>query len=482
MGESRIEWTDRTWNPVTGCTKVSAGCKNCYAEAIANRFFRNYWTPDGKSSRQFTDVWTHADRLSQPLKWRKPSRVFVNSMSDLFHEDVPFEFIDEVVKVMRETQRHTYQILTKRPRRMLEYFKDRENFNFFHPTGCGCLCHDGDGDANIEGGCKRCDDVHEWPLKNVWAGVSVEDQKTADERIQLLLDTPAVIRFVSYEPALSYVDFSKWMYNPVHEEQAERGFRLSGGAERGLRDSPRRDNLETPEEGLGQVAAEGSQSAMQASSSGTRLRGVFSSEDHARRDQGLRSSSSTGIQTSEGSDTGGPDDQSRRRKKETKSPGQPHSGDTFRTSSSRDSSARQESESTESIWRRQRDGQTHSLPGVGNQETQRNRGETESNSGGLWDYLPSSVENSERRSLGLHLVIVGGESGPKARPFNIQWARDVIAQCRAAKVACFVKQMGSNLGNLGPRFDYSGRVHFKDSKGGDMSEWPEDLRVREFPA
>src|SRR3990172_7888541 len=106
MAQSKIEWTDAVWNPVTGCTKVSPGCKNCYAETVAKRFWKD---------RKFTDVQMHEDRLEQPLHWKKPRMIFVNSMSDLFHEDVPVEFIAKVFNTMYRNQRHIYQILTKRP-------------------------------------------------------------------------------------------------------------------------------------------------------------------------------------------------------------------------------------------------------------------------------------------------------------------------------------------------------------------------------
>ena len=111
-----IEWTDATWNPVTGCTKVSPGCAHCYAEAITLRFKRGGPFLPGK-----TTIRLHPDRLDQPSKWRRPRRIFVNSMSDLFHEGVPFEFVDDIFEVMAANPRHTYQVLTKRPERMLDY-------------------------------------------------------------------------------------------------------------------------------------------------------------------------------------------------------------------------------------------------------------------------------------------------------------------------------------------------------------------------
>ena len=177
---SKIEWTDATWNVVTGCSKVSQGCKNCYAEIMAKRFWKD---------RKFTDVLCHDDRLSIPLHWKKPRKIFVNSMSDLFHPDVPFEFIERVFSTMNNARQHTFQILTKRPERALEYYKwhqikHKEMFQLWR-------------DAIS-------------PLKNTWLGVSVEDQQAADERIPLLLQTPAAVRFLSVEPLLGHVDLQKY--------------------------------------------------------------------------------------------------------------------------------------------------------------------------------------------------------------------------------------------------------------------------------
>lgn len=194
MNKTDIEWVrnedgskGHVWNPVTGCAKVSDGCKNCYAEGVSNRFW---------GERKFTDVQCHDDRLSAPLNRKKPTRIFVNSMSDLFHEDVPVPFIDQVFAVMAIAKQHTFIILTKRPENMAAYLNlsrtwmavNAELWKRCHPV--------------IKGGS---------PLKlpNVYLGVSVEDQKTADQRIPLLLKTPAAIRFVSYEPALGPVDFRR---------------------------------------------------------------------------------------------------------------------------------------------------------------------------------------------------------------------------------------------------------------------------------
>ncbi len=313
---TKIQWTDETWNPVTGCTKVSQGCKNCYAERIFPR-------PYGKTGRKFTDVATHPERLEQPLRWRKPRRIFVNSMSDLFHEAVPDIFLDRAFAVMAKAEQHEFQILTKRPERMLEYVSKAMG-----DPDCG---YDGWYEALEVLGVKDAS-----PLQNVLLGVSVENQETADQRIPLLLETPSGRgRFVSYEPALGPVNFT-------HIETGDYRSRL-----------------------------------------------------------------------------------------------------------------------------------------------------------GTWCApLTGTYTDSPR----INWVIVGGETGPGARPFNIAWARDTIRQCREAGVACFVKQLGTfplilfqeeqmagswQQDGMRYRIDrpgaHAGKVLFRDRKGGEMKEWPEDLRIRQFP-
>lgn len=128
MQKSEISWTEFTWNPVTGCNKISQGCKNCYAEQIANRFW---------GDRKFTDVQCHPKRLNQPLKLKKPSMIFVNSMSDLFHEKVPFEFIRQVYDIMLKTQQHKYIILTKRINRAKNFYREMNSLNDFPNTFLG---------------------------------------------------------------------------------------------------------------------------------------------------------------------------------------------------------------------------------------------------------------------------------------------------------------------------------------------------------
>lgn len=194
--KTTIEWTrnedgsaGRTWNPVSGCSKVSAGCDHCYAEGIARRFAGSKAFPNG------FDVTLRPERLNDPLKWRKPTRVFVNSMSDLFHDDVPDEYITKVFAVMAATPQHTYQLLTKRPGRMKSLVGDPR-----YGGGQALL-----ENAHDEATARKLYDAP-WPLPNVWLGISAEDQHWAEVRINPLLATAAAVRFVSAEPLLGPID------------------------------------------------------------------------------------------------------------------------------------------------------------------------------------------------------------------------------------------------------------------------------------
>lgn len=271
-----------TWNPVVGCSKVSPGCANCYAEKMARRL-------KGIGLPQYQEVvnehgWTGEialvpDALGKPLKWRKPRRVFVGSMTDLFHENVPLEYILRVFYQMGTADQHIYQVLTKRPVQAIEFFREWE--------------------LAIEESKQYMAPFFEPPLRNVWLGVTAENQKAADERVPLLLQTPAAVRFVSVEPMLGPVDLSAWLGN----------FWLK----------------------------------------------------------------------------------SKREKR-----------------------------------------------------------------GGWWGHHGQPVD--------LHWIIIGCESGPGRRPMQLEWALDLARQCKAAGVACFVKQIEVN-----------GKVSH------DPNEWPEELRVREYP-
>lgn len=237
-----IEWTDATWNPVVGCSPVSPGCLNCYAARMAVRLEQigrpeyaprlidtrgrehRGAVPDPVKARCRTvriaqvkagrpvftgDVRTVPERLTEPLHWKKPRMVFVNSMSDIFHESVPFEFVDRVFAVMALCPRHTFQVLTKRPERMAEYAASRGiggtwYDNVIHEIERLGTYDKSAFDAATEVECNGY-------LRNVWLGASVEDQARADERIPNLVKCPAAVRFLSCEPLLGPIDLTPWL-------------------------------------------------------------------------------------------------------------------------------------------------------------------------------------------------------------------------------------------------------------------------------
>lgn len=339
MTASKIEWTDKVWNPVRGCSRVSEGCRNCYAERQAARFsnlgqpFNGFAKPYSRngSSRWTGRVELVPDALDKPLRWRKPARVFVNSRSDLFHEALPDEAIDRVFAVMALAPQHTFQVLTKRPERMRAYITTPMEagrfvrfMEFVASLRPGTLIGKDTFSFRVEGGAIR--------LSNVWLGVSVEDQASADARIPILLDTPAAVRWVSAEPLLS--DLS---------------FRIP----------------------FARFAPPGC---------------FWTGVDGIHVD---------------------------------------------------------------------------TLRGAGGEPP-----------------IPA-----------LDWIVVGGESGPGARPCDVAWIRSALEQCKAARVPCFVKQLGARPFATGRGLlddDDADAIdvcplRLSHPKGGNMEEWPEDLRVREFP-
>lgn len=212
MTASKIEWTDRSdWNPIRGCTRVSPGCQNCYAEGIAGRFsrpgqpFYGYATRTSQGARWTGKIELVEDRLTLPLRWKKPARIFASSTSDIFHESLPDEAIDRIFAVMALAPQHTFQVLTKRADRMRAYMNDREA-----PRRVWDLASESDNIFRALAANEAKWGRHApWPLRNVWLGVSVEDQQRADERIPDLLATPAVKRFLSCEPLLGPMDLGR---------------------------------------------------------------------------------------------------------------------------------------------------------------------------------------------------------------------------------------------------------------------------------
>ena len=332
VGRSKIEWTDSTWSPVTGCVEVSEGCEHCYAKTFAER-----WRGvPGHPYEQGFDLKLWPERLGLPLRWRKPRRVFVNSMSDLFFDarQVPDEFVARVFATMAATPQHTYQILTKRPGRMASLLADEA----FPGEVAGHLFALAVGDdGRIDHGLleRAANPWEDWPLPNVWLGVSVENQRWAKVRIPKLLVTPAAVRFLSCEPLLGPLSLAEWVHHPFYSPFAESSY----GA------------------GADYVACQ--------------------------RCGDLRGASDL-----------------------------------------------------------------HMVDRFGRPVTKHGR--------------PLDT---------VGWVIVGGESGPGARPMGPEWARALVRQCRDAQIPVFVKQIGSVWA----------RANRADPKGGDWTRWPEDLRVRQYP-
>jgi len=219
-GKSKIEWTNATWNPIAGCSLVSPGCTNCYAMRLAHRLSH----VGGKTQAKYAGltevvngnpVWNGMVRLADertltaPLRWRKPRRIFVNSMSDLFHEDVPDEWIDQVSAVISACPQHSFQVLTKRPERMCAYWSDPDTPARIEAFQWALI------ENEVDPLARRSDDIRattldtDEPLPNVWLITSVEDQRRANKRIPWILKTPAAVRGLSCEPLLGPIDLTR---------------------------------------------------------------------------------------------------------------------------------------------------------------------------------------------------------------------------------------------------------------------------------
>lgn len=325
---STIEWTDETWNPTVGCSRVSPGCDRCYAVRVAAREMQDAHRGLTKDGDWTGEVRCLPERLETPLRWRKPRRVFVDSMSDLFHPDVPDEFIAQVFAVMGVARQHTFQVLTKRPQRMAAWVAGASDPVL---VAGDAIAEDRDSALSsadrqrVRSATRAWQPWAPWPLPNVWLGVSVEDQRYADLRIPHLLATPAAVRFLSIEPLLGPVDLSRVL----------------------------------------------------------------------------------GLEWSE--------------------------------------------------------------------------------IGEFW--MQEMFAALQGRRVPIDWVIVGGESGPGARPLDIEWIRTILAQCTEAQVPVFVKQLGAQPGFKGEpgsfhHYDEPSGLFIKaldDKKGGNPDEWPDDLRVRQYP-
>jgi protein gp37 len=464
--KSKIEWTQSddgtsgaTWNPVTGCEKVSPGCDHCYAETFAERW---RGTPGHYFEHGF-DVQLRPDKLDQPLRWKSPRRIFVNSMSDLFHDDVPDEYIARVFAVMAVAQQHTFQVLTKRHARMRSLMSN--------PTFADTML---DYLFEVPGGEQAKDEQAKdeqrvpWPLPNVWLGVSAEDQHWADIRIPALLNTPAAVRFVSAEPLLGPINLSSWLGDSNGSALESRGRRIPGRGDGRVDHRRAGACLEGGCTPGGPVEWRDAGDSMPATTGGEAPGEVSPGAGDVRRGADPRAGSPAGVEALQWADPTRLDGESQERR-----PGGElatelgardlRGADGPRANGSAPGSAR-------SIRGPERRGETHHGAGAGDLLSQSGRRAADTDRGGLRDRDADRFEDRAGRPS-ISWLIVGGESGPGARRMAEGWARNLVDECVETGTPVFVKQLGSVLGRqigAGP-------------KGGDWEAWPEDLRVRQFP-
>lgn len=496
---TKISWTDATWNPIRSlrnsggkvgwhCEKVSAGCANCYAERFNGRNL-----PGGGTGLRYNQVdrelvTTLVDDVvvTQPGRWKTPRRIFVCSMTDLFGEWVTDAQIDRVFASMISAGRHTYQILTKRAERMRAYLSDPTK----HDRWNAAFKKEFQRFARNTGGVAD----RWWPefSQSIWIGVSVEDQATADARVPVLLETPAAVRFVSSEPLLAPIDLSKYLGRRRDESGGDGVPRANDSRDvfdRSRRDDPAAQGMDEGDEdrigsGVGRMrdATSGRKPIRQAA--------------RGQHDLPTRHVRGEGSQVA-GRGSSGRMDGDERRANRTRPGDQPQErerrGQPAVESRSRDRISERDPLDPNARFAKDRDERIAQRDG----EAGRDEGRADSSAGST----PIDAAAQDRRAVRSHAiddsthryqgdvearprlswVIVGGESGPGARPFDIAWARSLIWQCKVAGVACFVKQLG--------RFPYDevgGRHSLRTSTAmkqhSDPAEWPADLRVREFPS
>ncbi|MFG2412330.1 DUF5131 family protein [Streptomyces goshikiensis] len=402
---SNIEWTEQTWNPTTGCDRISPGCDNCYALTMAKRLKamgQAKYQSDGdpRTSGPGFGIATHADALTEPLRWKKPRKIFVNSMSDLFHARVPRDFLVQVFAVMAATPQHTYQILTKRPERAARILTDLCTCGAGHPPGehfrssmeWAATSHSPTYVPGLKHGIYHRTG---WPLPNVWIGTSVEDQKRADLRIPALINIPAAVRFLSCEPLLGPVDLTPWLtpISPLPPEQAPTSWAdwtwpewIPASVREAVEGFWGADQYRTPRDWMRNMHEQ------QAPAFGARV----------TTDDGF-----------------GPDPKQ---------------------------VTGRYVHAWNNIGRLIRDDGTVAYTSFGHAR--------------------------KRTELPIDWVIVGGESGPGARPANPDWVAGLAATAEAAGAATFVKQLGSAWATANGA---------SDRKGGAPDDWPADLRVRQYP-
>jgi protein gp37 len=522
MSASTIEWTEHTLNAFVGCRRVSQGCTNCYAERTVHRGLvpqhRGLTVMSSSGPRWNGSVNYVPSRFDEMLRTKGPAMWFINSLSDLFFEPVPFTTIAALlgmIAVAHAKHGHVAQILTKRPERAVEFFEwlrnEYEDPRAVFQVSMGWFVGGAPDELKVKSkswnrAVAEVLDVDEpFPF---WLGVTTENQETADERIPLLLKCPASVHFVSAEPLLGPLDLLRWL--PRGETGFSRRDNLSSGPGWHTGDRRAGPDLEGgSQEGRSLESGGHPSVAVQTTESGEqhRLEGVSADSRDARRQTLQHAGAATGVASLQGSYPGGDDDQSSERSEDGQSPGEPGTrhvigADAPRISHRPEGRTRRDEPGRETVGRGRREDQRSLFDGdgnsAGNSEVAGSRPSDD-----FEDSQGRQTPTSDRSDGGLHgtsltrdarqgfygslrWVIVGGESGPGAREFDVDWARTIVSDCAAAGVACFVKQLGSKpLEGERDRTEASppaqAPMKLKTRKGGEMSEWPEDLRVREFP-
>lgn len=489
-------WWDKPWNVTRGCTHASSpGCDNCWARDMHKRFRSEPWE----------NVSCLPDRLDVPIKRRKPTRWFVNNTSDLFHETVPFEFIAAIFGVMAACPQHTFQVLTKRPARMLEVVNEISKrpdviadcvAPYLGAEGTAWIANYVNGwsrPKNVNDGNPADGTVPRWPLPNVWLGVTCEDQQRANERIPLLLKCPAAIRFVSAEPLLSHIDLRRYL-----NEERRNSVSCSGGAGLVL-DSVGRNDPSACGFPRRRSTNDASDRASPGGSEHLQTRWISARDVSPHGSATARGGASSRVDVLQPSDDPGcHGGQSQERGQGRPPPGQPRTGDSSRECQARDSRAGAQTEGAGRRTERAVEGDG----GAGDGDTRarwNSLAEPEGDRATVWSDSECRVcdrDTQELETRWLTWVIVGGESGPRARQCDVRWIRSIRDQCEETGTACFVKQWGSNP-VLRDRFDVSdsrfvdldangwdedqGAPTLRNRAGADPAEWPADLRVREYP-
>lgn len=426
MIKTSIDWVEKSWNIVTGCTKISVGCRLCYAEKLSKRFAGRYGYPSDNPFR----LTLRPDKFDEPLKSKYPSTILVCSMGDIFHGDVPYLYLRQIFDTMQKAHWQTFLVLTKRASVMRGFVSSYYEGKDYNPNKW-----QGQGNASKF-------------LPNVWLGVSVENQDAANTRTPQLLQTPAAGYFISVEPMLEDIDISRFIgYNPVHEQSIKRENHISGSSGRGNGDRQPRKDLETLQARMGSVEQKNAFEQMCQSSSRTSTSTRLSTNSSDVPKCSLHNGSAqVGLPSFLWGDSERNNNQSQERDQVRQSPRESGIDDIFRTEQTHNLSTEKESTSIEPERGKQCNGQINSETSGGNKDKATIRGKSDEYSEGLRNSISACITDSEIRGVDKRFwVIVGGETGNRADPLNSLWVEHLQRQCANAPVPFFFKSWGEYI-------------------------------------